>query len=192
MIVASPFLQSPYDLFAGDHRLALRPGDRVRECLFQRALLGLEAMELVYLQHTEGLGIPFEGVPHLPELVRGDLLFGELVEERADMSFLPGNHREASLPETLVDQAMLPECPEPIVSQEVQCLLAEVLPQDVLYVRDVLRKRGKVGEEPFRPFPAHMEFQRSLGRGLQFPYFARAPVPPLQKLRLLEWGWVIS
>ena len=59
VIVASPFLQSPYDLFAGDHRLALRPGDRVRECLFQRALLGLEAMELVYLQHTEGLGIPF-------------------------------------------------------------------------------------------------------------------------------------
>ena len=69
------------------------------------------------------------------------------------MSFLPGNHREASLPETLVDQAMLPECPEPIVPQEVQCLLAEVLFQDVLHVRDVLRKRGKVGEEPFRPFP---------------------------------------
>ena len=86
---------------------------------------------------------------------------------------------------------MLPECPEPIVPQEVQCLLAEVLPQDVLHVRDVLRKRGKVGEEPFRPFPAHMEFQRLLGRGLHFPYFARAPVPPLQKLRLLEWGWVI-
>ena len=93
---------------------------------------------------------------------------------------------EASLPETLVDQAMLPECPEPIVFEEVQCLLAEVLPQDVLHVRDVLRKRGKVGEEPFRPFPAHMEFQRS---GL---HFARAPVPPLQKLRLLEWRWVIS
>ena len=46
-VVASPFLHSPYDLFAGDHRLALRPGDRVRECLFQQALLGLEAMELV-------------------------------------------------------------------------------------------------------------------------------------------------
>ena len=58
------------------------------------------------------------------------------------MSFLPWNHREASLPETLVDQAMLSECPEPAVPQEVQCLLAEVLPQDVLHVRDVLRKRG--------------------------------------------------
>ena len=66
VIVARPFLQRPYDLFAGDHRLALRPGDRVRERLFQRALLGLEAMELVYLQHTEGLGKPLEGVPHLP------------------------------------------------------------------------------------------------------------------------------
>ena len=30
------------------------------------------------------------------------------------MSFLPWNHCEASLPETLVDQAMLPECPEPL------------------------------------------------------------------------------
>ena len=58
------------------------------------------------------------------------------------MSFLPWNHCEASLPETLVDQAMLPECPEPTVPQEVQCLLAEVLPQDVLHVCDVLRKRG--------------------------------------------------
>ena len=108
------------------------------------------------------------------------------------MSFLPWDHCEASLPETLVDQAMLPECPEPTVPQEVQCLLAEVLPQDVLHVCDVLRKRGEVGKEPFRPFPAHMEFQRSLGRGLHFPDFSRPPVPPLQKLRLLEWGWVIS
>ena len=58
------------------------------------------------------------------------------------MSFLPWNHCEASLPETLVDQAMLPECPEPTVPQEVQCLLAEVLLQDVLHVCDVLRKRG--------------------------------------------------
>ena len=33
--VAGPLLQSPYDLFAGDHRLALWPGDRVRERLFQ-------------------------------------------------------------------------------------------------------------------------------------------------------------
>ena len=126
---SQPFLQSPYDLFAGDHRLALRPGDRVRECLFQRALLGLEAMELVYL--------------HIPKVLEYHLRVF---------------HTCRSLPETLVDQAMLPECPEPIVPQEVQCLLAEVLPQDVLHVRDVLRKRGKVGEEPalagsWAPFP---------------------------------------
>ena len=52
------------------------------------ALLGLEAMELVYFQQSEGLGKPLEGVPHLPQLARGDLLIGELVEERTDMSFL--------------------------------------------------------------------------------------------------------
>ena len=34
-IVSGPLLQSPYDLFAGDHRLTLRPGDRVRERLLQ-------------------------------------------------------------------------------------------------------------------------------------------------------------
>ena len=34
-IVAGPLLQSPNDLFAGDHRLTLWPGDRVRERLFQ-------------------------------------------------------------------------------------------------------------------------------------------------------------
>ena len=44
------------------------------------------------------------------------------------MSFLPWNHCEASLPETLVDQAMLPECPEPTVPQEVQCLLRKSSP----------------------------------------------------------------
>ena len=46
-------------------------------------------MELVYFQQSEGLGEPLEGVPHLPQLARGDLLIGELVEERTDMLFLP-------------------------------------------------------------------------------------------------------
>ena len=115
-------------------------------------------MELVYFQQSEGLGKPLEGVPHLPQLARGDLLIGELVEERTDMSFLPWDDGEASLAETLVDQAVLPERPEPAIPQEVQCFLAEVLPQDVLHVCNVLRKGGEVGKEPFRPFPAHMEF----------------------------------
>ena len=97
-------------------------------------------MELVYFQQSEGLGKPLEGVPHLPQLARGDLLIGELVEERTDMSFLPWDDGEASLAETLVDQAVLPERPEPAIPQEVQ------------------RKGGEVGKEPFRPFPAHMEF----------------------------------
>ena len=108
------------------------------------------------------------------------------------MSFLPWDDGEASLAETLVDQAVLPERPEPAIPQEVQCFLAEVLPQDVLHVCNVLRKGGEVGKEPFRPFPAHMEFQCSLSRGLHFPDLPGPPVPPLQKLRLLEWGWVIS
>ena len=88
-------------------------------------------MELVYFQQSEGLGEPLEGVPHLPQLARGDLLIGELVEERTDMSFLPWDDGEASLAETVVDQAVLPEYPEPAIPQEVQCFLAEVLPQDV-------------------------------------------------------------
>ena len=107
------------------------------------------------------------------------------------MSFLPWDDGEASLAETLVDQAVLPERPEPAIPQEVQCFLAEVLPQDVLHVCNVLRKGGEVGKEPFRPFPAHMEFQCSLSRGFHFPDLPGPPVPPLQKLRLLEWGWVI-
>ena len=109
-------------------------------------------MELVYFQQSEGLGKPLEGVPHLPQLARGDLLIGELVEERTDMSFLPWDDGEASLAETLVDQAVLPERPEPAIPQEVQCFLAEVLPQDALHVCNVLRKGGEVGKEPFRPF----------------------------------------
>ena len=108
------------------------------------------------------------------------------------MSFLPWDDGEASLAETLVDQAVLPERPEPTIPQEVQCFLAEVLPQDVLHVCNVLRKGGEVGKEPFRPFPAHMEFQCSLSRGFHFPDLPGPPMPPLQKLRLLEWGWVIS
>ena len=31
-----------------------------------------------------------------------------------------------------------------------------------------------------------------LSRGFHFPDLPGPPVPPLQKLRLLEWGWVIS
>ena len=73
------------------------------------------------------------------------------------MSFLPWDDGEASLAETLVDQAVLPERPEPAIPQEVQCFLAEVLIQDVLHVCNVLRKGGEVGKEPFRPFCAHME-----------------------------------
>ena len=110
-------------------------------------------MELVYFQQSEGLGKPLEGVPHLPQLARGDLLIGELVEERTDMSFLPWDDGEASLAETLVDQAVLPERPEP---QQVQCFLAEVLPQDVLHVCNVLRKGGEVVlvlAESWVPFP---------------------------------------
>ena len=49
------------------------------------------------------------------QALRGDLLIGELVEERTDMSFLPWDDGEASLAETLVDQAVLPECPEPAI-----------------------------------------------------------------------------
>ena len=45
------------------------------------------------------------------------------------MSFLPWDDGEASLAETLVDQAVLPERPEPAIPQEVQCFLAEVLSQ---------------------------------------------------------------
>ena len=101
---------------------------------------------------------PLEGVPHLPQLARRDLLIGELVEERTDMSFLPWDDGEASLAETLVDQAVLPERPEPAIPQEVQCFLAEVLPQNGLHVCNVLRKGGEVGKEPFRPFPAHIKF----------------------------------
>ena len=104
------------------------------------------------------------------------------------MSFLPWDDGEASLAETLVDQAVLPERPEPAIPQEVQCFLAEVLPQDVLHVCNVLRKGGEVGKEPFRPFLAHMEFQCSLSRGFHFSDLPGPPVPPLQKLRLLEWG----
>ena len=90
------------------------------------------------------------------EHTRGDLLIGELVEERADMSFLPWDDGEASLAETLVDQAVLPERPEPAIPQEVQCFFAEVLPQDVLHVCNVLRK-GAYGvpvlAESWDPFP---------------------------------------
>ena len=41
-----------------------------------------EAVELIHVQHTKGLGVPLEGVPDLPQFVRSDLLVRQLVEER--------------------------------------------------------------------------------------------------------------
>ena len=110
MLIASPFLQGPNDLFAGDHRLPVGTSDRVCEGLLQCAPL---RFEFIHVQHAKGLGVPLEGVPDLPQFVRSDLLVRQLVEKRADMPLLPWSHREALLPEVLVCQAMLPQRPEP-------------------------------------------------------------------------------
>ena len=85
------------------------------------------------------------------------------------MSFLPWDDGEASLAETLVDQAVLPERPEPAIPQEVQCFLAEVLPQDVLHVCNVLRKGGEVGQGAVPPISRAYGVPVPAGSWVPFP-----------------------